>query len=221
MDWCWPMERRFPAAISCWLPVIQRGTAEMEEVGVQLQRKPFSVGVRIEHPQHLVDAARWGRRRGIRASGPPSTSWCTMRERTLRLHFCMCPGGFVVGATSEEGRVVTNGRASIPATSATPTAVWSWPWTQKIWPRLSASRGPAGGIALQQELESAPSAGGSSYAAPAQRLEDFLGHRPVLVPLQRRINRVCIPPIWMFAARPLLRPCGSVACLCRKLRLTT
>ena len=78
--------------------------------GVYVEAKPFSIGFRIEHPQSLIDRARLGR---IRRQHPnwaqPITSWCITPNGRTVYSFCMCPGGTVVAATSEPGRVVTNG----------------------------------------------------------------------------------------------------------------
>ena len=153
----------------------------LEEIGVQLQRKPFSVGVRIEHPQHLIDAARWGEAAGHPRLGAAEYKLVHHAENGRCVYsFCMCPGGFVVGATSEKGRVVTNGmsqhsRNERNANSGLVVALDA----DDLAPFERFPGDPLAGIALQRELEErAFRLGGSSYAAPAQRLEDFLASRP-------------------------------------------
>ena len=153
----------------------------LEQIGVQLQRKPFSVGVRIEHPQHLIDAARWGEAAGHPRLGAAEYKLVHHAENGRCVYsFCMCPGGFVVGATSEEGRVVTNGmsqhsRNERNANSGLVVALDA----DDLAPFERFPGDPLAGIALQRELEErAFRLGGSSYAAPAQRLEDFLAARP-------------------------------------------
>ncbi len=153
----------------------------LEEIGVELQRKPFAVGVRIEHPQHLIDAARWGEAAGHPRLGAAEYKLVHHAENGRCVYsFCMCPGGFVVGATSEEGRVVTNGmsqhsRNERNANSGLVVALDA----DDLAPFERFPGDPLAGIALQRELEArAFRLGGSSYAAPAQRLEDFLAARP-------------------------------------------
>ena len=153
----------------------------LDEIGVQLQRKPFSVGVRIEHPQFLIDSARWGEAAGHPRLGAAEYKLVHHAENGRCVYsFCMCPGGFVVGATSEEGRVVTNGmsqhsRNERNANSGLVVALDA----DDLAPFERFPGDPLAGIALQRELEQrAFKLGGNSYAAPAQRLEDFLAARP-------------------------------------------
>ncbi len=153
----------------------------LDEIGVQLQRKPFSVGVRIEHPQCLIDVARWGEAAGHPRLGAAEYKLVHHAENGRCVYsFCMCPGGFVVGATSEEGRVVTNGmsqhsRNERNANSGLVVALDA----DDLAPFERFPGDPLAGIGLQRELEQrAFKLGGSSYAAPAQRLEDFLAARP-------------------------------------------
>ncbi|HMO68312.1 MAG TPA: NAD(P)/FAD-dependent oxidoreductase [Novosphingobium sp.] len=154
-----------------------RPTFEMlHERGVHMEAKPFSIGVRIEHPQSWIDKARYGQCAGhpdLGAAAYALSHHCA-NGRTV-YSFCMCPGGRVVAATSEEGRVVTNGmsqysRAEFNANSGLVVA---------IDPARDYPGGPLAGIAFQRHWESpAYQAGGSSYSAPVQRVEDFLKARP-------------------------------------------
>ncbi len=154
-----------------------RPTFEMlHDRGVHLEAKPFSIGVRIEHPQSWVDKARYGQCAGhpdLGAAAYALAHHCS-NERTV-YSFCMCPGGRVVAATSEEGRVVTNGmsqysRAEFNANSGLVVG---------IDPARDYPDGPLAGIALQRHWESkAFEAGGGTYAAPGQKVSDFLAGRP-------------------------------------------
>ncbi|MBY8821789.1 NAD(P)/FAD-dependent oxidoreductase [Sphingomonas colocasiae] len=153
-----------------------RPTFEMLHArGVHIEAKPFSIGVRIEHPQSWIDQARYGRCAGHPDLGAAaySLSHHCANGRTV-YSFCMCPGGRVVAATSEPGRVVTNGmsqysRAEFNANSGLVVA---------IDPARDYPDGPLAGIAFQRHWESlAYVAGGSSYHAPGQRVGDFLAGR--------------------------------------------
>ena len=154
-----------------------RPTFEMlHRRGVYLEPKPFSIGVRIEHPQSWIDRARYGNCAGHPDLGAAaySLSHHASNGRTV-YSFCMCPGGRVVAATSEEGRVVTNGmsqysRAEFNANSGLVVA---------IDPARDYPGGPLAGIEFQRHWEAlAYVAGGSTYAAPGQKVGDFLAGRP-------------------------------------------
>ncbi|WP_047044617.1 NAD(P)/FAD-dependent oxidoreductase [Vibrio mexicanus] len=153
-----------------------RDTFEMlNERGVYMEAKPFSVGFRIEHKQSMIDEARFGPNAGnpiLGAADYKLVHHCK-NGRTV-YSFCMCPGGTVVAATSEEGRVVTNGmsqysRAERNANSAIVVG---------ISPEVDYPGDPLAGIRLQRELESnAYKLGGETYDAPAQKIGDFLKGR--------------------------------------------
>ena len=155
--------------------------AMLDQVGVQLERKPFSVGVRIEHPQPLIDQARWGSMAGHPRLGAAEYKLVHHASNGRCVYsFCMCPGGFVVGATSEEGRVVTNGMSQHSRNERNANSglvVTLEP--EDLQPYERHPGDPLAGIALQQDLEQrAFRSGGGTYAAPAQRLEDFLAGCP-------------------------------------------
>lgn len=154
-----------------------RPTFEMlHRRGIHMEAKPFSIGVRIEHPQAWIDEARYGAcaRHPILGTAAYSLSHHCANGRTV-YSFCMCPGGRVVAATSEEGRVVTNGmsqysRAEFNANSGLVVA---------IDPQRDYPGGPLAGIDFQRHWESlAYVAGGSNYCAPGQKVGDFLAGRP-------------------------------------------
>jgi hypothetical protein len=153
-----------------------RPTFEMLHArGVHIEAKPFSIGVRIEHPQSWVDRARYGNCAGHPDLGAASYSLAhhCENERTV-YSFCMCPGGRVVAAASEEGRVVTNGmsqysRAEFNANSGLVVG---------IDPARDYPDGPLAGIEFQRHWESqAYEAGGRNYSAPGQKVGDFLAGR--------------------------------------------
>ena len=153
----------------------------LERIGVQLERKPFSVGLRIEHPQALIDQARWGDMAGHPRLGAAEYKLVHHAENGRCVYsFCMCPGGFVVGATSEEGRVVTNGMSqhSRNERNANSGLVVNLD-PEDLAPYERFPGDPLAGVALQRDLEQrAFLLGGETYAAPAQRLDDFLAQRP-------------------------------------------
>jgi uncharacterized FAD-dependent dehydrogenase len=146
------------------------------ERGVHMEAKPFSIGVRIEHPQSWIDRARFGACAGHPDLGAAaySLSHHCRNGRTV-YSFCMCPGGRVVAATSEPGRVVTNGmsqysRKEFNANSGLVVG---------IDPARDYPGHALAGIALQEHWESrAYVAGGSDYHAPGQKVGDFLAGRP-------------------------------------------
>jgi uncharacterized FAD-dependent dehydrogenase len=155
--------------------------AMLEQIGVQIEAKSFSVGVRIEHPQPLIDAARWGPSAGHPRLGPAEYKLVHHATNGRCVYsFCMCPGGFVVGATSEVGRVVTNGMSQHSRNERNANSglvVQLEP--EDLAPYERHPGDPLAGVALQRDLEHrAYLLGGSTYAAPAQRLEDFLANQP-------------------------------------------
>jgi hypothetical protein len=150
--------------------------AVLHSAGVHIEAKPFAVGVRIEHPQRLVDVARYGPGAGHPILGPAAYSLAHQASNGRSVYsFCMCPGGRVVAAASEPGRVVTNGmsqysRAEFNANSGL---------VVDINPERDYPGGPLAGVAFQRKWEElAYTAGGSNYSAPGQKLGDFLAGRP-------------------------------------------
>jgi hypothetical protein len=143
--------------------------------GVHIEPKPFSIGFRIEHPQALIDAARLGRHAGHPALGAADYKLVHHCANGRDVYsFCMCPGGQVVAATSEEGRVVTNGMSHYSRNERNANAGI----VVGITPADFGSDDPLAGIALQRQLEERAFAlGGGNYNAPAQRVGDFLAGR--------------------------------------------
>ncbi len=153
-----------------------RDTFQMlHDGGVFVEAKPFSIGVRIEHPQSWIDRARFGPNAGnpILGAAEYHISHHAKNGRTA-YSFCMCPGGTVVAATSEEGRVATNGMSQYSRNERNANSGM----VVGIDPTRDYPDGPLAGIALQRQIEErAFVAGGSNYNAPAQLLGDFLAGR--------------------------------------------
>ena len=148
--------------------------AMLHRRGVHIEAKPFSIGARIEHPQSLIDRARFGAFAGHPMLGPADYKLVHHASNGRSVYsFCMCPGGHVVAATSEIGCVATNGmsqysRAEFNANAGIVVAI-----TPSDYPGDKLA-----GIAFQQQWERAAFlAGGSTYAAPAQRVGDLLAGR--------------------------------------------
>ena len=152
--------------------------AMLYRAGVQMEAKPFSIGVRIEHPQSLIDRARFGKFAGhplLGAADYKLVHHCT-GGRTV-YSFCMCPGGTVVAATSEAGCVVTNGMSQYSRNERNANSALVVDVTPGDFPGGGAH--PLSGIEFQRHWEGlAFEAGGRDYDAPAQRVGDFLAGRP-------------------------------------------
>lgn len=156
-----------------------RDTFEMlHRNGLPFEPKPFSIGVRIEHPQSLIDRIRYGKWAGHSALGSAPYKFvahCSTGRSSYS--FCMCPGGLVVAACSEPGGVVTNGMSSYARAEANANSGFM----VDVGPSdfHADSDNPLGGIEFQRKLERrAFEIAGSSYAAPAQLLSDFIAGRP-------------------------------------------
>ncbi len=148
--------------------------AMLEAAGVFVEAKPFSIGVRIEHPQSLIDRARFGPYAGHPLLGAADYK-LTHHARNGRsvYSFCMCPGGTVVAATSETGCVVTNGMSQYSRNERNANSGIVVGITPADYPG-----GALAGIAYQRRWESSAFiAGGSDYSAPAQTVGDFLAGR--------------------------------------------
>ena len=180
--------------------------AMLHDRGVAMEAKPFSVGFRIEHPQSVIDKARWGRHAGHPALGAADYKLVHHANNGRAVYsFCMCPGGTVVAATSEPGRVVTNGMSQYSRQERNANAGIvvgidppDYPddhetFVHAFGPEDGAryaeqaaalkrhnpkAAHPLSGIALQRRLESgAYTLGGSTYEAPGQLVGDFIAAR--------------------------------------------
>ena len=179
--------------------------AMLHDAGVFLEPKPFSIGVRIEHPQSVIDQSLWGRHAGHPLLGAAAYKLVHHANNGRAVYsFCMCPGGTVVAATSEPGRVVTNGmsqysRAERNANAGLVVAIdpSDYPLDAETWiaafgaadgaryaaeAQVLQAKGqthPLAGVVFQRQLESrAFEVGGRDYQAPGQLVGDFLAGKP-------------------------------------------
>jgi len=181
--------------------------AMLYERGVAMQAKPFSVGFRIEHPQGVIDRARWGRHAGHPLLGAADYKLVHHAANGRAVYsFCMCPGGTVVAATSEPGRVVTNGMSQYsrnernanagmvvgidppdyPIDATTFVHAFGEDKGHRYAAEAAAMKAqdpkaahPMSGIAFQRQLESgAYTLGGGTYEAPGQLVGDFIAAKP-------------------------------------------
>ncbi|MFN7473234.1 MAG: NAD(P)/FAD-dependent oxidoreductase [Burkholderiales bacterium] len=148
---------------------------KLRERGVFVEAKPFSIGFRIEHPQGLIDRARFGPNAGNQMLGAADYKLVHHASNGRSVYsFCMCPGGTVVAATSEVGRVVTNGMSQYSRTERNANAGI----VVGITPAVDYPDDVLAGIDFQRRWESAAFvAGGENYNAPAQLVGDFLAGR--------------------------------------------
>jgi uncharacterized protein len=150
-----------------------RDTFEMiHKRGIYIEAKPFSIGFRIEHPQALIDRARYGVNAGNPQLGAADYKLVHHASNGRSVYsFCMCPGGTVVAATSEQGRVVTNGMSQYSRNERNANAGI----VVGITPEVDYPGDPLAGVAFQRRWESrAFELGGGTYQAPGQLVGDFL-----------------------------------------------
>ncbi len=177
----------------------------LHDEGLALERKSFAAGVRIEHPQALIDAALYHLRPGTtRPDFLPAAAYSlatTIRARGVH-SFCMCPGGFIVPAATENDEVVVNGMSLSRRNSPLANSGFVVTVTPEDTDAFIAEHGVLSGIAWQKALEQATSlAGGGAMKAPAQRVQDFLAHR-VSASLPRTGYRPGISPWDMHELLP-------------------
>ena len=145
------------------------------DLGIPMEPKPFSMGVRIEHKQAMIDQSQYGDFAGN--PNLPAADYklhVKLPDGTSAYTFCMCPGGNVVAAASEPGRVVTNGMSYAARKGDNANSALLVTLQPEDFPDHSV----LGGMLWQQELESrAFVAGGSNYHAPCQLVGDFLAHQ--------------------------------------------
>ncbi len=143
--------------------------------GVYIEAKPFSIGFRIEHPQSLIDTCRFGKNAGnplLGAADYKLVHHCSNGRSVYS--FCMCPGGQVVAAASEPGRVVTNGMSQYSRSERNANSGLVVDITPDDFPG-----DPLAGIAFQRHWEErAYELGGQNYQAPGQLVGDFLAGKP-------------------------------------------
>ncbi len=152
-----------------------RDTFELvHERGIYVEAKPFSIGFRIEHPQSLIDQARFGPNAGNKILGSADYKLVHHAKNGRSVYsFCMCPGGTVVAATSEPGRVVTNGMSQYSRNERNANSAIVVGITPADYPEHALA-----GIDFQRRLESlAYELGGANYNAPGQLVGDFLAKK--------------------------------------------
>ena len=146
---------------------------KLQERGISMDAKPFAMGVRIEHKQSLIDMAQYG---CLNPVLPPADYKLVKHLEDGTVYtFCMCPGGYVVAAASEEDRVVTNGMSYADRAGENANAAL----LVTVNPKDLPSEDPLAGMYWQRQIEEAAfAAGGGNYCAPAQKVGDFLADRP-------------------------------------------
>lgn len=143
--------------------------------GVYVEAKPFSIGFRVEHPQSLIDHSRFGEQAGHRLLGAADYKLVHHCSNGRSVYsFCMCPGGLVVAAASELGRLVTNGMSQYSRNERNANSAIVVGITPNDYPGH-----PLAGIDFQRRLEErAFELGGGNYNAPGQLVGDFIADRP-------------------------------------------
>ncbi len=157
-----------------------RDTFQMiHDCGVYVEAKPFAIGFRVEHPQTLIDNARFGPSAGNEILGAADYKLVHhCKNGRAAYSFCMCPGGQVVAATSEPGRVVTNGMSQYSRAERNANSALVVNIDPEDFPG-DFKKNPLLGMDFQRHWESAAFvAGGGDYSAPAQKIGDFLAGRP-------------------------------------------
>lgn len=141
------------------------------EEGFALEQKPFAMGVRIEHPQEMINRAQYGEAAEQLPAADYRLTYTTKAGRGVYT-FCMCPGGYVVAAASEEGRLAVNGMSEHARDGENANSAL----LVQVFPEDFGSEHPLAGMFLQRELEEkAFAAGGGGYTAPVQCVGSFLG----------------------------------------------
>ena len=149
---------------------------QLHQQGIPMEPKPFSMGVRIEHKQSLIDGSQYGPFAGH--PNLPAADYklnVKLNDGGSAYTFCMCPGGHVVAAASEEGRLCTNGMSYVARDGENANAAL----LVTLHPEDFPDKSTLGGMYWQREIEAAAfRAGGENYHAPCQLVGDFLAHRP-------------------------------------------
>jgi uncharacterized FAD-dependent dehydrogenase len=146
---------------------------KLYEKHVEMEKKNFSVGVRIEHKQQMINESQYGENPKLKL--PPAEYKLAYHGEDRSCHtFCMCPGGTVMASSSEEGTIVTNGMSTFARDGENANSAV----LVNITPEDFKGDSPLEGMYFQQELEEkAFKLGGSNYNAPIQRVEDFLNNK--------------------------------------------
>ena len=195
-----------------------RDTLEtLHDLGLPMEQKPFAVGVRIEHPRELIDHSQYGNAAGHPALGAAEYKLnIPLPDNRGVYTFCMCPGGEVIAAASEEGGVAVNGMSVFARDARNSNSAL----LVGVAPTDLPSEHPLAGIALQRQMERAAfSLGGGNYHAPVQLAGDLcagrastqLGdvepsYRPGVTPTDLR---ECLPPFVANSLRIALPQLGK------------
>ena len=144
--------------------------------GLSMERKPFAVGVRIEHPRQMIDIAQYGKAASHPALGAADYKLACRTPQNRGVYtFCMCPGGVVIAAASEAGGVAVNGMSNFARDAQNSNSAL----LVEVMPQDIEGDSAINGIFWQQKLEQAAfQVGGGGYKAPVQLVGDFLAHRP-------------------------------------------
>ncbi len=169
--------------------------------GVRLEAKAFAMGVRIEHPQHLIDSIQYHTRE--RGEYLPAAAYSLVNQIQGRgvYSFCMCPGGFIVPAMTDAAQSVVNGMSPSGRNSRWANSGLVTEIRVEDFAHLEAEHGPLAGLVFQQQLEEAARLnGGERQVAPAQRVSDFVaGRASTSLPATSYIPGLCCSRLdkWM------------------------
>lgn len=145
--------------------------AMLARSAIALEQKPFAIGLRVEHPQHLIDRIQYGNPHPALPKADYALTWNNESSGRSCYSFCMCPGGVVIGGSSESGMVVTNGMSNLGRDSGLANSAL----VVNVRPDDFDGSDPLAGVRFQQQWERrAFEAGGSAYRAPAQNLLAFI-----------------------------------------------
>ena len=192
--------------------------AMLEQRGLPMEKKPFAVGVRIEHPREMIDRSQYGRFADHPALGAADYKLATHLPNGRGVYsFCMCPGGVVIAAASEEGGVCVNGMSEFARDAENSNSAL----LVNVLPEDMPGDSPLAGIALQRQMEQAAFIiGGGNYHAPIQLVGDFVKGResralgdiaPSYRPGVTLCNlQACLPPFVMTALQQALPRFGNM-----------
>lgn len=174
----------------------------LHQKGIRLEAKPYAMGVRVEHPQALINTIQYGRHAGKFNLPTASYSLSGQFNQAGVYSFCMCPGGMIVPAATSSGELVLNGMSNSKRNMPNANAGIVVTVDERLW-HHHRNKGPLAGLAFQQEIErKAFEAGGGTMAAPAQRLPDFLSNK-----LSKRLPKTSyIPGTVSYPVKEVLGP---------------
>ncbi len=177
----------------------------LHEKNIKIEPKPFAMGVRIEHPQALINEVQYHTKN--KNPNLPAASYtlaCNVEDRGV-YSFCMCPGGIIVPSATAPGEVVVNGMSLSKRNSPFANSGFVVEVTEKEWSKYS-DQSPFSALLLQQELEQkAFELANKTQSAPAQRLTDFISHRiSSTLPKSSLYSRFNLKPHYMIFFQNLL-----------------